>query len=180
MSSIFFQYQIQKTKELMLYILSKTGDIGYFRLMKTMFCADRQNLLRWGEQITNLDYVARIHGPVPPVVHEGLLSVYQGNPGSFSDILTVNTKFMIVHPLREPDLQYLSETDLESIDKAIAELKGKNRDKIEEYLHTQVYYRLRDSKDKKYSHIDIAMSAGASEQQIAKVRREDQLLKALS
>lgn len=180
MSNIYQQYQIQKTKELMLYILSKTGDIGYFRLMKTMFCADRQNLLRWGEQITNLEYHARVHGPVPPAVHDGLLSVYQGEKGCFSDILTVKTNFMIVHPLREPNLQYLSETDLESIDKAIAELKGKNREAIEQYLHRQVYHRLRNSKDKKYSHVDIAMSAGASEQQVEKVRREDQLFNALS
>ena len=44
--SVYQQYQNQKVKEVMLYILSKTGDIGYFRLMKIMFCADRQNLLR--------------------------------------------------------------------------------------------------------------------------------------
>ena len=56
MGNMFFEYNNQKIKEVVLYILSKAGDTGYFRLMKIMFCADRQNLLRWGDQITNLDY----------------------------------------------------------------------------------------------------------------------------
>ena len=89
MSNIFQDYQAQKVKEVMLYILNKAGDTGYFRLMKTMFCADRQNLLKWGDQITELDYFARKHGPVPTSVHDGLLSVYQGTESEFSDILTV-------------------------------------------------------------------------------------------
>ena len=180
MGNIFLEYQNQKIKEVVLYILSKAGDTGYFRLMKTMFCADRQNLLRWGDQITNLDYYARKHGPVPTSVHDGLLSVYQGAPSEFSDILTVKGNFMMVHPTREPNLEYLSETDKESIDRAISELKGKNRDEIETYLHESVYHRILNSEQKKYSHVDIVMSAGATEKQIAKVRHEDQILSALS
>lgn len=180
MCNIYIQYQNQKIKEVMLYILSKTGDTGYFRLMKTMFCADRQNLLRWGDQITNLDYYARKHGPVPTSVHDGLLSTYQGMESDYSDILTVKGNFMMVHPTREPNLDYLSETDKESIDKAIYELKGKNRDQIEAYLHESVYHRILESEKKKYSHVDIVASAGATEKQIAKVRYEDQLRKALS
>jgi hypothetical protein len=180
MSNIFQDYLAQKVKEVMLYILNKAGDTGYFRLMKTMFCADRQNLLKWGDQITELDYFARKHGPVPTSVHDGLLSVYQGTESEFSDILTVCGNFMMVHPLREPNLDYLSETDKESIDKAIDELKGKNRNQIELYLHERVYDRVFKSAEKKYSHEDIVMSAGATEKQIAKVRYEDQLRKALS
>ena len=179
MSNIFQQYQSQKIKEVMLYILSKTGDIGYFRLMKTMFCADRQNLVKWGGPITNLDYFAKKHGPVPAVIHNGLFSVYQGKNSDFADIVTVKSNFMIVHPTREPNLDYLSETDIESIDKAIAELKGKNREQIEDYLHEAVYHRILSTAEKQYSHVDIAMSAGATDQQIAKVCYKDQLLKVL-
>ncbi|MBQ6208875.1 MAG: SocA family protein [Prevotella sp.] len=180
MENIYLQYQRQKTKEVMLYILSKMGDTGYFRLMKTMFCADRQSLLRWGGPITNLNYYARKHGPVPSVVHDGLLSAYQGQGGDYSDILTVKGNFMMVHPLREPDLEYLSESDKESIDKAINELKGRNRDQIENYLHEKVYHRVLSTDKKQYSRVDIAMSAGASDKQIARIENEEQILKALS
>ena len=178
MSNIFQQYQSQKVKEVMLYILSKTGDIGYFRLMKTMFCADRQNLLKWGDSITNLDYFAKKHGPVPAAIHDGLLSVYQGKSNTLSDIVTVKGNFM-VNPIREPNLDYLSATDIESIDKAIIELNGMNREQIENYLHETVYHRVFSTTDKQYSHVDIAMSAGATELQIAKICNKDQLLKVL-
>ena len=176
MSNIYNKYQEQKNKEVMLYILSKTGDIGYFRLMKTMFCADRQNLLRWGEQITNLDYFARKHGPVPTSAYNGLLSTFLGTGGEFSDILTIKGNFMIVHPTRKPDLGYLSETDKESIEKAIEELRGLNRNEIERYLHESIYRKVLGTEQKKYSHTDIAMSAGATEKQIARIRNEEKLI----
>jgi hypothetical protein len=178
--SVYQQYQNQKVKEVMLYILSKTGDIGYFRLMKIMFCADRQNLLRWGEPITNLDYYAMKHGPVPTTIHDGLLSAYRGEANDYSGVLCVKSNFMMVHPNRLPNLEYLSESDKEALDMAIAELKGKNRTQIESYLHEGVYHRILASDDKKYSHEDIALSAGATERQIARILYEDQLSKALS
>lgn len=180
MSSIYLEYQNQKLKEVLLYILSKTGDIGYFRLMKTVFCSDRQNLLRWGDPVTNLDYFAWKHGPVPITVCEGLRSVSNGIESGFSDIITVTERFKIVHALREPNLDYLSETDRESIDLAINELRGKNRNTIEAYLHEDVYRRVLESDKKKYSHVDIIMSAGASETQIERVIDTDKLGRALT
>ena len=115
-----------------------------------------------------------------PQVFMMVYCLYQGAPSEFSDILTVKGNFMMVHPTREPNLEYLSETDKESIDRAISELKGKNRDEIETYLHESVYHRILSSEQKKYSHVDIVMSAGATEKQIARVRHEDQILSALS
>ena len=180
MSGIYLKYQNQKLKEVLLYILSKTGDIGYFRLMKTVFCTDRQNLLRWGDQVTNLDYFAWKHGPVPKVVCEGLRSISDGFESEFSDVLTVTGPFKIVHAMREPNLDYLSETDRESIELAINELKGMNRVAIESDLHEDVYRQVLDSKQKMYSHIDIIKSAGASKKQIERVIYEDQLESALT
>jgi len=176
----YLDLQNQKLKEVLLYILGKTGDTGYFRLMKILFCADRQNLLQWGDPVTNLEYYAWKHGPVPMVVFDELQAVYQNANSKFSDVLSVKSNFMIVHAIRKPNLDYLSETDKESIDKAINELAGKNRGQIEEYLHESVYHRILASDQKKYSHVDIVMSACASEAQIAHVRYEDQLTNALA
>lgn len=175
MGNIYLDYQNQKLKEVLLYILSETGDIGYFRLMKTVFCTDRQNLLRWGEQVTSLEYYAWKHGPVPRTVCEGLQAISDGLESGFSDILTVTGPFKIVHAVRKPNLEYLSGTDVESISSAINELKGKNRNEIETYLHESVYHRVLASDSRKYSHVDIVLSAGASEMQIERVVNEDQL-----
>lgn len=178
-TKILSDYYLQVVKEVMLYVLSKTGDIGYFRLMKTIFCADRQNLLRWGDQVTDLDYYARKHGPVPSIVYDGLVAIYHGEQSVFSDIVTVKGNFL-VHPMREPNMDYLSETDRESIDKAISELDGKNRTQIEDYLHECVYKRILGTKGQHYSAVDIAMSANASERVIANIQEEELLRQALS
>lgn len=177
--NIYQKYQSQKIKEVILYVLSKTGAIGYFRLMKTLFCADRQNLLKWGDQITCLDYYARKHGPVPGTVYDSIVSVYQGVKSDYSDIVSVKGNFL-VHANRLPDMDYLSETDIESIDKAIEELKGKNRGQIEQYLHEGVYKRILSTKGQHYSLKDIAESGGASENVITNINNQERLLKALS
>lgn len=179
MSNIYLQYQNQKIKEVMLYVLSKTGDIGYFRLMKTIFCADRQNLLRWGDQVTSLEYFARKHGPVPSIIYDGLVAIYHGENSDFTDIVTVKGNFL-VHPLRQPNMDYLSESDRESLDTAIAELDGKNRIQIEEYLHESVYKRIFATKCQHYSPVDIAKSAKASKKVIENIQREELLRNALS
>lgn len=178
-TKILNDYYLQTVKEVMLYILGKTGDIGYFRLMKTIFCADRQNLLRWGDPMTNLNYYARKHGPVPTMVYDGLVAIYHGEKSCFSDIVTVKGNLQ-VHPMRQPNLEYLAKTDQESIDKAIEELRGKNRTQIEEYLHESVYKRIFATKGQHYSLVDIAMSAKASKKIIANIREEELIRKALS
>ena len=178
-SKILEEYHLQQVKEIMLYILSKTGDIGYFRLMKTIFCADRQNLLRWGDQVTNLDYYARKHGPVPSGIYDGLVSIYHGEASAFSDIVSVKGNFL-VHALRQPNMDYLSETDRDSVDMAIAELKGKNRNQIEDYLHESVYKKVYSTKMQHYSLVDIAKSGNASQKAIENIQYQERLLKALS
>lgn len=178
-SKILEEYHLQEVKEVILYILSKTGDIGYFRLMKTIFCADRQNLLRWGDQVTNLDYFARKHGPVPASIYNGLMSIYHGESSDFSDIVSVKGNFL-VHALRLPNMDYLSQTDKESIDKAIVELDGKNRTQIEDYLHEGVYKRVYATKGQHYSLVDIAQSGKASKKEIEHIQEQERLLKALS
>ena len=177
--NLYQEYQSQKIKEVILYVLSKTGSIGYFRLMKTLFCADRQNLLKWGDQITCLDYYARMHGPVPATVFDNIVSVYQGVKSDYSDIVSVKGNY-VVRANRLPNMDYLSETDIDSIDKAIDELKGKNRDQIEQYLHESVYKRILATKGQHYSLTDIAESGGASDNVITNINNQERLLKALS
>ena len=86
----------------------------------------------------------------------------------------------LVHASRQPDMDYLSETDRESIDNAIEELNGKNRGQIEQYLHEGVYKRILATKGQHYSLKDIAESGGASENVINNITNQERLLKALS
>lgn len=177
-SKIIEEYNLQKVKEIMLYILNKVGDIGYYKLMKILFCADRNNLLAWGEPITNLEYKAKDHGPVPSTVYKEIARRMEHHEGVYDGIISFVDDYTI-HAEREANLDYLSRTDIESIDKAILFLKDKEWPEIENILHEAVYKRLYPNK-KKYSLTDIAESAGADNKILERIKMNVQLNRMLA
>lgn len=177
-SKIIEEYNLQKVKEIMLYILNKVGDIDYYKLMKMIFCADRNNLLVWAEPITNLSYQAKKHGPVPQTVYQEITRCKKNNnEGLYGGIMTFVDDF-IIHAEREANLNYLSKTDIEAIDKAVLYLKDKEWGKIEEELHDDVFKRLFPFR--KYSLADIAESGGADETTLERIKMNVQLNKMLA
>jgi len=178
MKNILKQYQVQKVKEVILYILDKTGVISYFQLMKTMFCSERINLITWGEPLTILNYYAKKHGPVPNTVYRKITAVRDGKPNDYNDIISFDNKYEI-HANRKPDMDYLSQSDVESINKAISELKGKEHNDIETYLHDKVYDRIFATDKRLYELEDIAESGGADNNVIANIKEQKRIQKAL-
>lgn len=176
-SKILDEYYLQKVKEVILYILEKTGDIDYYKLMKILFCADRNNLLVWAEPITNLKYSAKNHGPVPQSIYKRIIRSGQGKNDTLDDIITRHGEFD-VHAKRKPNMDYISETDKEAIDPAIVYLKDKDYREIENELHESVYRRLFPAKV--YSLTDIAKSAGANKTILQRISSNEKLNKVLA
>lgn len=179
MNETLRKYENKKVTEAILYVLNKTGVISYFMLMKILFCADRANLKKWGDPVTCLVYYAREHGPVPVSVYQSIKYPKPDRDFDFSDTMERIGKYD-VKPLRKADESYLSQTDKDSLDYAISELQGKDYKEIEKYLHESVYERLYASKNKRYSHIDIASTEEVSEAELAQIRENDKIAKMLS
>lgn len=177
-SKIIDEYNLQKVKEIILYILNKVGDIDYYKLMKMIFCADRNNLLVWGEPITNLTYKAKDHGPVPQTIYKEITRSKSRHDGIYGGIISLVDDYTL-HAEREANLDYLSKTDIDSIDKAILNLKDKGWAKIEKELHEDVYDRLYPSRQK-YSLTDIAKSAGADSKTLERINMNVQLNRMLT
>lgn len=179
MDNLFVAYQHQKIKEVILYILNKTGDISYYMLMKILFCAERANLLKWGEQITDLKFYARDHGPVPSSLYTHICNHKKGIESNCSDIFQFVDDYNI-HPQRKANLDYLSQSDIESLDMGIEELAGMNYKEVEAYLHDDIYNRIISAGGiKKYSQIDIAESGKASEVALDRIANQQKLSRAL-
>lgn len=172
-SKILEEFYLQKVKEMILYILDKTGDIDYYKLMKILFCSDRNNLLVWAEPITNLKYSAKDHGPVPQSIYKMILRSGSGKNGSLDDIITRPDDFN-VHGTRKPNMDYISKTDMDAMDPAIADLKDKDYKEIEKELHEKVYKKLFPLK-KTYSLKDIAESAGADKKILQRIISNEKL-----
>lgn len=169
----------QKIKEVILYILNQTGCTSYYNLMKIMFCAERRNLIMWGDSITNLEYYARRHGPVPLSVYYKIKQEKKGELTDLSEILSMVGEFN-VKPKRTPNMDYLSLTDKESLDYAINELSSMDYKQIETYLHEGVYERIYATNSKHYTHADMAMTIGASDEKLSLIRENDNITNVLS
>ena len=179
MNETLRRYENQKVTEAILYVLNKTGVISYFKVMKILFCADRANLKRWGDPVTCLNYYARKHGPVPVSVYQAIKYPKPERVFDFAETIERVGEYD-VKPLRQSDENYLSQTDKDSLNYAISELQGKDYKEIETYLHEQVYERLYASKNKRYSHVDIASTEEVSESVLAQIRENDIIAKMLS
>lgn len=179
MDNVFLKYQRQKLKEVILYVLNKTGSVSYYMLMKILFCAERANLIKWGDQMTDLKFYALEHGPVPFPLYNFICNQKKGDGNSFSDIFQFEDEYNI-HPQREADFQYLSKSDIESLDMGIEELAGKNYKEVEDYLHDDIYRRIISAGGlKKYSQIDIAESGKASKVALDRIAYQQKLSHAL-
>lgn len=177
-SKILDDFYLQKVKEMILYILDKTGDINYYKLMKILFCSDRNNLLVWAEPITNLKYSAKDHGPVPQSIYKMILRTGSGKDGSLDDIITRPDEFLI-HGKRKPNMDYISQTDIEAMDPAIDYISAKEWSDIEDELHEKVFSRLFPLK-KTYSLTDMAESAGADKKIIQRIISNEKMNRALA
>ena len=77
-------------------------------------------------------------------------------------------------------MDYISASDVESLDYAIEEIAKMDYKEIETYLHDAVYSRLNSSKDKMYSQRDIAESGNASKEVLEWIVYQNSLSRALS
>lgn len=164
-------YEDQRIKEVLLYILSKTGVVDYYHLMKILYLAERQHLAKWGEKITSDDYYALPHGPVPTRIYDSLKNVKEGKENFLSDVIAVDQDSPKVTPLRTPDMDYLSKSEIEALDNAIAKNIVKSFAELERMTHDE-YYNKALVNGRKMSVEDIARSGGATEQMIEFIREQ--------
>ncbi len=165
------RYEDQKIKEVLLYILAKTGTVDYYHLMKILYLAERHHLAKWGERITVDEFYALPHGPVPTRIYDSLKDVKDGKGGFLSDVLTVATDSPLVTALREPNMDYLSKSEVDALDGAIAKNIVKTFTELEKMTHDEYYYKALEH-GRKMSIEDIARSGGASEQMVEFIREE--------
>lgn len=164
-------YEDQRIKETILYILSKTGVIDYYHLMKILYLAERQHLAKWGEKITTDDYYALPHGPVPTRIYDALKAVKDGNQSFLADVVSVEKDFPYVSPLRQPQMDFLSKSEVEALDNAIAKNIVKSFAELERMTHDEYYHRAL-ANGRKMSIEDIARSGGASEEMVEFILEE--------
>ena len=111
MDNICFKFNKEKAIEVILYLANKkAGTIDAITLNKMLFYADEYHLNKYGRPIFGGYYVAMHYGPVPSQIRD--LINNKENKKAFSK----NEYFIVAN--REANLEYLSKSDIEALDKS--------------------------------------------------------------
>lgn len=118
----------RKLTEMVLYILNKTNGLDYYHVFKIIYFANIAHLAKCGLRITTDDFCALPDGPVPSILYDST----KNNKGLYCDKeleLLMNDAVIkgnddadyMWAAKRRANLDYLSPSEIEELDKSIAE-----------------------------------------------------------
>jgi uncharacterized phage-associated protein len=147
-----------------------------YKLLKVLYFADRKHLSKYNRTIAGDHYVAMADGPVPSRVYDMLKSIrgdgdYLSKSKAFAiklaDSIEFDTHKTIV-PRSNPDLDELSETDVECLTEAIEEYKNFSFPQLKRASHDAAYDKA--DEDNCIAFEDIAAAGGADSRKIGFVQ----------
>ena len=143
------QKNIEKFKEVLLYILGKVGskpNIGESVLYKLLYFIDFNYYEKYEEQLIGATYIKNHYGPTP----KEFIKIVKEMEGK--DLVKIQdkyfqypqTKYM---PLKDPNLSKISAQEQKVIDDVLLMLSDMNATKISEYSHNDVPWRTTEEGD---------------------------------
>jgi uncharacterized phage-associated protein len=149
-----FNLHKEKAVNSLLFVVNNLEKADTHKIYKILYFADQKHLLKYGRPIFGDTYVKMEYGPVPSFVK----NVVDENIQGLEEVVAKYHKYF-VKSLAEPNLDYLSESDLECLKEAIEENKDLDFqtliDKSHDYAYNKAVWNI--------NYIDMAKSAGADE-----------------
>lgn len=135
------QKNLQKFKEVLLYILNKVGakeNIGETVIYKLLYFIDFDFYEKYEEQLVGATYIKNKYGPTPVEFVKIVEKMIEG--GEIEKVKSEyfklqQTKYL---PRRKPDLAKLTATEIEVIDDVLNRLSEMNASQISAYSHSDV------------------------------------------
>ncbi len=169
-------FDAESTIQVILYVVNKLGDCDIHKLNKILYFADEEHLSKYGRSITGDVYIAMDFGPVPSGVRDILstsdiegASIFNIVPSNY--IKRKNKKTVVA--LRDADMDYLSETDIECLDRSIEKCKDISFKNLSKLSHSLAWQNT--ERNKRISVMDILREAGDSEDYIAYIKEKQDL-----
>lgn len=113
MPNIAFQFNETKAIEAILYLAPRVADSDVYGICKLLYLVDKTSLEKYGRFVFGETYVAMEEGATPSGVYDLLKDAAQ-TPNS-----AIGVEGNSIIPLREPNTDYLSESDVECLDQII-------------------------------------------------------------
>lgn len=141
------RFKPEKALEVLLYVVGKCPDM--YTALKVLYFADKEHLSKYGRIISSDRYVAMSHGPVPSGTYD--LVKYVRNNWSFLLTIPLDEAFKVegfnIIPLRDPNLEMLSSSEIECLDSAIARYAGMSFGQLRRLCHDDPAFKAADEND---------------------------------
>ena len=144
------------TIQAILYILQKMGGVcDIHKCHKILYFSDNEHLSRFGRSITDDSYIKMEWGPVPTCVYD-LLKAVRGD--SYFAAQVENIRKNMFHFVNQkdiqstsaPDMDYLSQSEVDILDKYISQFKDLTFQQVSELSHGFAW-----SNTKRYGEISV-------------------------
>jgi uncharacterized phage-associated protein len=175
--SMNFRLNIEKTLNSALYILQRLGGrTDFHKLFKILYFADQKHLATYGTSISGDLYVAMAHGPVPSKLYDVFKGVRDsiGFEEQFANLFEIQGAYNI-NAKQKPNLEVLSESNVECLEESIAENHALTFDQLTRKSHKSAWDAATNDE---MNVIEIAKEGGASEEMLKyiELNLENQLL----
>ncbi|MDR2358178.1 MAG: SocA family protein [Prevotellaceae bacterium] len=132
-------FNLDKSLQVILYVAQGLLRKDFHKIFKIIYFADRNHLAKYGRSITGDMYIKMADGPVPSKIYD-IFKAVRGD-SFFTEDATRYAQLFDVHdwyfiqPKQAPDLDFLSASDIEALDSAIAQYGTLSWDEIRQKSH---------------------------------------------
>ncbi len=138
-----FRFDADKALEVFLYISRRAPVPDIYHVLKALYFADRHHLRDFGRLICGDEYYALKDGPVPSGTYD-LVRDVQNRARMTPNAAKARAAFALdgywVKPLRQPDLTFMSKSDIECLNRAIDEIGRLPFGRLKEISHDTAYF----------------------------------------
>jgi hypothetical protein len=148
-SQIAFDFDQSKAIETILYLAKRISRSYKYKICKMLYLADKTSLEKYGRFISGESYSAMEQGATPSKSYDLLKEIAE----EYSDDLRVAGNAVVA--LRDANLDYLSESDIECLDQTIAKY-DKNPQKMYRDAHDGAWEKAWETRgEKRSAHIPV-------------------------
>jgi uncharacterized phage-associated protein len=137
-----FSFNESKAVEALVFIAQRWPGITPFYIAKALFFADRDHLRAYGRPVTGDSYIAMASGPVPSGIYDIIKDNldFFGDPDAIVAAIQVdrNDRGRRVYAKRDPNLDLLSETDIETLAGSVDFCRTKSFRELSELTHQEL------------------------------------------
>lgn len=133
------EFNLEKAINAVLYVAYKLRKKDIHRIFKILYFADRDHLSEYGRSITGDSYVRMEYGPVPSSLYD-IIKAVRGDGYWSSKVDSIKLYFDITDnknliPKKVPDMDVLSPSDIEELDKYCSEFQCLSFKKVTDSSH---------------------------------------------